>query len=339
MNKLLAFAAAVTFAAPAMAADLRLDLLGRVDVSTSGIGNNPASVGWNGLDLYVGGVNNGSSNVAIARIADALGTATVTTFGATTAGATAGYEYMDVNGNDVFVSFTGTESAQAYDGLSGSLYPTFGTNNSQSGSLEGIAYDRRFSGLADTVRRGRGFVFRERLDGSTSNVGLSLPSGTFGYRGIDVDFNGNLFIRSDNGAVRVPTSTGDANGTVYDSAGTVALGGSGGFAQYRNIVGLDNTGFGDFVLFNERGTNISFLNSMQLTDYAGNSLTLALNLGGDTILDSLTGAYDFSYDRVTNTLAVSDFSNREVYIFGVVPTPGAAGILGIAGLAALRRRR
>ena len=50
------------------------------------------------------------------------------------------------------------------------------------------------------------------------------------------------------------------------------------------------------------------------------------------------GAYDFSFDAATQTLAISDFANRQVHIFAV-PAPGAAVLLGLAGLAAARRRR
>jgi hypothetical protein len=51
------------------------------------------------------------------------------------------------------------------------------------------------------------------------------------------------------------------------------------------------------------------------------------------------GWYDFSWDRASGTLAVSDFSGGFVYIFSVVPAPSSAVLLGLGGLVAARRRR
>ena len=60
-------------------AQLGLRMIQSVDVSGAGIGNNPASVTWNGTDAYVGGFNNtgGAANVGIARISDVLGSASI----------------------------------------------------------------------------------------------------------------------------------------------------------------------------------------------------------------------------------------------------------------------
>ena len=316
---------------------VRFDLLATIDVSGAGLGNNVASVGWNGTDAYVGGIDNFSgTNVGLARIADALNAASITSFGSTGAAAGAGSEYMDVVGDTVYVAQTAAGPAgevQIWDGVAGTFTSGI-ADNTQGGALEGIAADRRFGGRIDSTRRGRGFLFRDNLDGSAaSDVGLDI--GSFGYRGIDVDFDGNLFIRGDNGTFRVPTGDGTPGSGVYDSAGRVDLGGVATTGQYRNIAALDNTGFGDFVVFNERGTG-SIESLLRVTDYDGNAVSFSIS---GLVDDSITGAYDFSYDRDSNTLAVSDFSNNSVYIFAVVPTPGAGALFAVAGLAATRRRR
>ena len=48
--------------------------------------------------------------------------------------------------------------------------------------------------------------------------------------------------------------------------------------------------------------------------------------------------YDFAYDIETRVLAVSDLGSGHVYFFAV-PEPASAALLGLGGLAALRRRQ
>jgi len=166
MKKLLGVLTVVGLVAPAMASDLVLKLEARFDVGSIGIGNNPASVAWDGTDVYVGGINNGSTGVAIGRIANALSSPTTSTFGAATAEGSAGYEYLDVDAQgNVYASFTANTTDGAALGFVGSTGASNGWgagNNGQAGALEGVAFDRRFGGLGVNLRRNRGFAFRER---------------------------------------------------------------------------------------------------------------------------------------------------------------------------------
>ena len=92
------------------------------------------------------------------------------------------------------------------------------------------------------------------------------------------------------------------------------------------------------LVFNDRPTSqsASFTSAIKAIDT--NGVAQSINFNGFNITSS-TSAFDFSYDAVSRTLAVSDFSNSNVYIFSVVPAPSALALMGLGGLVAGRRRR
>jgi hypothetical protein len=73
-------------------------------------------------------------------------------------------------------------------------------------------------------------------------------------------------------------------------------------------------------------------------------MMLAAFIGNGMITASVTGNGGFAVTGASNsTLDVDNFGAsgtiRLIYEFNVIPTPGAAGLLGLAGIAAVRRRR
>lgn len=80
----------------------------------------------------------------------------------------------------------------------------------------------------------------------------------------------------------------------------------------------------DFVIYNSRanggGAGQAFEATVLGTDYVGNPVTLSfVEADGVTpaIIPTGVSAYDFSWDPATQRLAISDFANRNVYIFEV----------------------
>lgn len=334
---------ALGIAAASADAQLRFNLLRQINVSGAGIGNGPASVAWNGTDLYVGGLNNTGSaaSVGIARVSNALGALAISSpFGVSTSSAFSGYEYLDINGNQVLGSFTDSavNAIRSFDGAAGTQQ--WSLSQAPANGVEGVTYDRRFGGRVAHLQFGRGFAFLDNPDG-TARADIGIFSGAVGtaWRGAEIGFNGDLLVRAANGVYRYATGDGTPASGTWNATSPVRLG-NGATSQGLNIEAIDNTGFGEFAIWNNRlAGGGSLLSSLTVTDFAGNVQAITLNLNGQTIANSLTQWYDFSYDRGTNTLAVSDLTNGRVYIFGIVPSPASSALLAVGGIMAARRRR
>ncbi len=103
----------------------------------------------------------------------------------------------------------------------------------------------------------------------------------------------------------------------------------------QKLAFMNNTVNGDLLIYNNRPSNatgVAFLDAVKVIDTNGIAQTANFNLiGGLTGADIATGAaiYDFDFDPVSQTLAVADFFNRNVFIFKVGPvTTPPSGVLG-----------
>lgn len=339
----------------------RIDVTGSFGNGSS-LGSSAAAVAWNGSDLYVAGFDNfsGSTSTGILRISNALGAVqTTTSFGVSTTVDGRGYSGLALRGNQLVAAYDNGSNAPngiaAYD--TGTLSVQWQVTT-RGGS--GVAYDPGFNGGAGgagvawtTFGSGRRALQDAATGASlftTSNgmiinlTGTTFDGGTT-WRDLDFSANGDLFARRSNGILKT-TRTGDNSGTV--STLVAPQTGGAGFpppVNATNINGqnldvIEGSAAGSFVIYNDRPTGSS---TQDLT-----SVIRAIGLDGTSQSVSITGLsgfnlgngyYDFSYDLGTNTLAVSDFANNQVYIFRVVPAPAVGMVAGLGVLVGGRRRR
>jgi hypothetical protein len=147
-----------------------------------------------------------------------------------------------------------------------------------------------------------------------------LPSNNFPR---DMDFDpdtGDIYVRRSND-VHAATRSGDNSAT--DQRYLVDNGGNGPLVNGQNLNFLSNTVDGDFVIYNDRPSTAvqPFASAIKLVDTTGSAQTATFFfLNGDTPLDG-AGWYDFDFHAGSQTLAVLDFSNRNIHIFAVGQTP------------------
>lgn len=354
-------------------AQIVLNLITQVDLSATAsastspsyIGNNISAVAWNGSTAWVGGYNQGATGTptAIVSVSNVLTTPLLgTSFGSLPTNNSRGITSLAVNGNTL---------AAAYDNGSGngdsvrSFDPTTNVLNWRIGTA-----------AADATRRGDGVAFDPGFNGGGTNKGvaylsigsdrrhlLNAPTGTYTNRQNagaiinttptstvwrDLTFDpvtGDLYTRESN---RLTKAVRNGDNT-FVGGGSSVIGGlpTSGVVDNENLTFVNSTLYGDFLILNDRTSNgggQAFSNVVKVFSKTGTALTL--NLGSFAALDGV-GAYDFSFDASSQTLAVSDFTNRQLYVVGLgvgttaVPEPGAVafGICGILMSGALLRRR
>ncbi|MEL6497123.1 MAG: PEP-CTERM sorting domain-containing protein [Planctomycetota bacterium] len=345
MMKTLAIALIAGSAATA-SGQLTLNLVNQIDLvdtqdpaSASFIGSNPSAVGWDGNTMYVAGWNNGRGagtdhglvGIANAASSDALGTA----FGQIPTPDFRGYNSVDVQNGRVLAGYDGgsanPQGLAIYNGATGAL------EDSRNERVAFANFDPSNGGDVAWSVFGSGrlrVVDQNNLPGPTTFDGTNGPvifAGSTIQRGQDIDDNGNITLNDANGNLTHFTRTGAG------STGTQLLLASGLGVGNGNNNAILNTGFGDFVLFNDRGGN-TYGSSIAAVDTSGNSVSLNVN-GVDLSTATSTGWWDFDYDSATGTLAAVEFSTRQAFVFQVVPAPASAALLGLGGLAAARRRR
>ena len=141
-----------------------------------------------------------------------------------------------------------------------------------------------------------------------SVLGLSGPGGTFPTDGVQHVNVGSLFNSGLNNDVVITIT--------FDSPQNAI------FLDFTDLLGLDNAP-------NPRAI---------LSTNAGDAITVLDGQGTDPLLSagfvSLTG-----FTEVTFRSTAGDSFGIDNVAFGVIPAPGAAGLLALAGLAATRRRR
>lgn len=324
-----------------------IDLLDTQDPTSSAfIGSNPSAVAWDGTDMYVAGWNNGRGDNTphgIVRIADAANSSALgTAFGQRPTLNFRGYLSVDVRNGQVAAAFeNGANDAQGlaiYNGATGALVdsresrPIFANWDPAVAGGNAVSWSEFNSGR---LRVSDGDNLNNLLfDGTNGPV---IFGGSTIWRGQDIDDSGNIVVGDGSGNINYFARTGPNS-----TAAAVTLASTTGFPQFTGN-GINpailNTSFGDFVMYNDRGVAGATLGSaIKAVDLDGNAQTIEF-VGLSDSLASATGWYDFDYDSATGTLAVVDFSNRLAWVFTVVPAPSSAMALGLAGLAALRRRR
>lgn len=319
----------------------QIDLIATQDpASDSFIGSNPSTVAWDGTDMYVAGWNNGRGDgtehgivqIADAANSDALGTG----FGLRPTNNFRGYLSLDVRDGRVAAAFeNGGDDPQGlaiYDGATGTLEdslntrPTLANWDPANNGGNAVAWSQFGSGRLRVSDGGdlSNLIF-DSSDGPVIFAGSTIQ------RGQDIDESGNIALADGGGTVSYFERTG-ANST----AGAVTIA-SGIAAGNGNNVSILNTSFGDFVLYNDRNAGNSFGDAVFAADIEGNAVSI--DFGDLDTSIGTTGWFDYDYDAESGTLAVVEFGTRQAFVFNVVPTPSSTALLGLAGLAAARRRR
>lgn len=322
---------ATALASAPLSAQVAFTLIAEIDVANavSGIGNNVAAVAWNGTDLFVAGFNGSTASqaVAINKLSAALTNPSWgTPFGGQpTTPSNRGYLNL------------------AIDAANGRLVAGYDNGGSDPNGL--TCWDLQGNPLwSKNMRGGAGLGFDPGRPGGNPAVGRGVAWGAFGQPGRalqnaatgadiwttangmnvlvagsgtflrDWDFDpatGDIYIRSSND-VFVGRRTGD-NVTVTSVLFDLV---DANLVNQQNICFL-STPTGSVVLCNDRATsagNQAFANVIRAVRTTGVEQVIDW---GTFVPNTGAAAYDFSYDRATNTLAISDYFLRKVYLFQV----------------------
>ena len=351
----------------------RISLVGFTGVGenpSAGVNSNPAAVAWDGTNAYVAGFNNSTSaalNLNIARIANAVTAPTTsltsTYFGTLSTVASRGFTSLTVDANNVYASYdngVGTSNAvRAFNKTTGASVWSLTDTGRRGG---GTAIDPGFQGGASTGQLGfvgLGMNRRAVVDkatgayvtGYTNTDGMLIPpaNNVNNWRDITFDSAGNIYGRENNRVLR-GLRTGDNQVNNSGTSIYTDFSGSLGSTIGQNIDFVDSTQYGGFLVMNDRpnGNATPFTTAVRAIDLAGSFHTLNFNFGTFGTIGSGVRHYDFSFDKNTQTLAMSDFGNKSLYIFRVgaaVTAPetgtvsllalGAASLVGVV----LRKRK
>ena len=309
------------------------------------VGRNVSSVAWDGSSLFVGGQSFNGAGSAISKVTPQMGTTSGLfelsgNFGFEATNATRGIQDLSISADGRLAVATDNGAGAGFG------YRLFDTNGNLTTSAfnvrgNGIDFDP-INNVAAGVVLGSGRVHGFNDDGSTFSgwdsatgpVVFALGSST--NRDSEFDSDGNLYYRVQNSIYRIDRADATSFGgpTELKASNSTNVNG-----QNLDII----EGFGDdVVIYTERlatSTGQNFGDVIQAIDSSGNAVSLSFDFI-DAFGDAPTGNgyYDFSYDSASQTLAVSDFLNNQVYIFAV-PAPSTAAMLGLGGLVAARRRR
>lgn len=307
------------------------------------IGSNPTAVAWNGTDLFLGGFNaTGAVGVAaLVKISNALTAPTPgTAFGvvATTPNIR-GYTGLDISGGTLAAAYdpgvVAPEGITAWDLAGNSLWLKSGRGGS------GVGIDPGFGGVDfgvgwTTFGSGRR-ALQNQVTGAdiytAANGMIFNPTPSPGTTWRDMDFDpilGDIWLRMGNKVIAANRTGGNAltnQRVVVD-------------AQLATGIIAQNLAFvrqpmGEVVFWNFRVVTTAgqlFTDSVRCAR-ASDGADLTISWGAFTAPSGI-GAYDFSYDEASRTLAISDFANRAVYIFKVTihgyhgaGCPGTGGIV------------
>ncbi len=341
------------------AADLTFTEISRFNVTGAGIGTVPSAVAWSGSRLFIAGYNtgNGTGSVGIVEVTNATSTGIVngtfgTVFGqfASTPGQR-GYTGLDLLGSTLAASYD--SGAAVANGIQSFNIDTSNQlwGISARGS-SGVAFDPGFGSDQDgagtawtTIGSGRR-ILQNNLTGATiysSANGMIINSGA-GTNWRDIDFDpttGNIYARRSNGIFQGVRNGANSLSTVNvlkpTDAATDAING-------QNLAYMNVSLSTEAIVYNDRtsaAAGQAFLSIIKAMGTSGNALTSNfVFLNGSTPANG-SGYYSFDYDPVSKTLAIADFTNRNVHIFAVVPEPStiALGFTGVSILAITGWRR
>ena len=333
-------------AASSLASQVSLTHLGTVDVASTSnagnpeyIGSNPSAVAWNGSDLWVGGFNSsgGTGDAAIVKVNNAL---TNPSYGArfgvqATTVNQRGYSGLDVSGGLLAAAYDNGSAVP--DGLTGwDLAGNQLWGKAARGS-SGVGIDPGFGGVDAGVGWTTFSSGRRSLQDSVTGADIYTPSNGMiinagsGTLWRDMDFDpliGDVYMRKSNEVIKCQRIGGN-------SAFNCQVLSSSQFAPFVNIQNLAyvRQGVDEIIFWNDRDSTLGgqqFDLVVQAMSPQGQGLTV--DWGGFTAPGG-AGAYDFSYDEVSRTLAICDFSNRSVYIFAVsVFQSYGTGCAGLGGV-------
>lgn len=257
-----------------------------------------------------------------------------------------------------------------------------GTNTGNIGTTRGYAgpdFDPGYLGVSGsgsglawvTQGQGRRFLNNETSGAAIYTTTANVPAGaeqgmiintnpvSTNWRDIAFDpATGDMYTRVNNGVSRTNRTGSNTDADpVTSTAGQSALiwtppvagNNVGTNVGYMNAVAASTVGafsnpyVGDLLVFNDRSSTAvgqTWLNVIKFTTTSGSAITP--NYTFLSAPATSTAAYDFEWDPDTQTLAVLDFTNRNVSIFSTaVPEPSTWGMLAAGavacGGAALRR--
>lgn len=317
------------------------------------IGTNPIAVAWNGSQLYVAGYNGtgdtvNNLDVAIVEVLGADGTGVVATptfgtaFGAISTPTFRAYTGLDLASDGSGLAAThdngqfgdNTFGVQLFDpadnsrtwsdASQGFTGPTFDPGFSGDGTGSGVATGGQASGRRHLYDETSGTLLFGP-SGGAATPGMIWTSFEGGFLPRDMDFDpetGDIYVRHNNRLTTATRTGGNAlaDATIIFDPYNDPTAGDGDNFLGQNVAFLSNTIDGDLLILNERDSNAAdqaFADVVKVIDPTGveQSASFAL-LNGDSIADG--GAlYDFDFDPASQTLALLDFTNRNVHIFQI----------------------
>lgn len=326
---------------------------GSVDDNPKYIGTNPLGVAWNGSKLYLAGHDNfGSSLLPIGLIEVLNPTRTGEVdledadfsemFGAIFQPTGRGYTNLELQGNRLAAGYdegSNTSNAiQLFDTDNNTLVWDLSAAGIVARGGAGLNFDPGFNGsgpsqgVAWTAFGSGRRALQDTSDGSSDYLLSGDPLGfqwlpdtvPGGNIARDMAFDpdtGNIYVRRNND-VDAADRSGD-NATINRRTIVDDPTDAGAFKLGQKIEFIGNTEDGDLLIYNDSSvatTDQPFVDVVKVVDTDGVAQTATFNLlGGLSGADIGDGAgiYDFDYDPDSNTLAVLDFYNRNVFIFSV----------------------
>ena len=318
-----------------LAAQVQLTHVGTIDLTSTAdpanpefIGSAPAAIAWDGAVLYAAGANptGSASDTGITRVVGALqGGQPSPAFGVLSANAQRGYSGLDVDASALAAAWDNgviaPEGIQLFDAAGNLRW-----SRSARGS-SGVSFDPGFGGVDAGTAWTQVGADRRALQDTTSGAdvyttldGMVVQAPTAGTTWRDIDFapNGDVYLRRGNDVV---AHTRDGGNSVTGARFIQDNGANGDLVPTQNVAYADLGG--GVVFWNDRASvavGQPFADVVKCN--AANGAPLAIDLGGFSAPDG-DGAYDFSYDATTQTLAVLHCAARKVDVFAVSCSLGA----------------